>query len=68
MATNRSLEFKSSNPIISAAQVFGTVGPPFELTLEGLYYGMLNTKFQASDPSSSEAENCFHILICISMV
>ena len=32
MALNRSPEFKSSNPKASAAELFGTLRPPFEQT------------------------------------
>ena len=50
MALNRSLEFKSLNPKPRSAELFGT------LNSEKLYYVILYTKFQASEPSGSETE------------
>ena len=29
---------------------------------------MLNTKFQASEPSGSEAEDCFHVFLCFTII
>ena len=54
MALNSSPAFRSLNPKPCAAELFGTLRPPVEL-----YFAMLNTKFQASEPSGSEEENFF---------
>ena len=56
MALNRSPEFKGSNPKPGAAELFGPSG--HHLSKEELNYAIHDTKFQASEPSSSETEDC----------
>ena len=36
--------------------------------IEELYYAILYTKFQASEPSGSEREDVFHSFLCFSML
>ena len=60
MALNRSPEFKGSNPQPRAAELFGTCGHHLSYgNSEELNYAIHNTQFQASEPSSSETEDCF---------
>ena len=54
IALNPSLEFKSSNQKPSAQSFWYP-----EQTWKSLYYAMLNTKFQASEPSGSETVDFF---------
>ena len=59
MVLNRSPKFKSSNPKPSAAKHFGAEAI-IRANSEELYYAILDTKFQASEPSVSETEDFFH--------